>query len=176
MKHSLELFENPIPVLRSPEAADVDRIEDLMEEFTSRDFSSLKGDLVYNPAFRETSVVAELEGKIVGFVSAYRLPFDPETLFIWHVDVAESARDTGLSSLMLGHLMRQLSCVEVRRVQTAIPQCDERAWALFRRFARWQRSRMEIQPFITQALTPFARHEVDHLVTIRLKDAVRSAA
>jgi len=171
MKHSLDLFEQPVPVLRAPEADDAGRIADLADGFASGEAYAPQGDLMSNAAFRDTSVVAELEGELVGGVTAYRLPYDPQTLFIWHADVAETARDQGLSSLMMGYLMRQEACVGVTRVQTAIAPMDERAWTLFRHFARWQRSHMEIQMFITQALTPFAQHETDHLVTILLQDA-----
>lgn len=167
MKHSLDLFEHAVPVLRTPEAEDTCRITDLADGFASGEAYAPQGDFMNNAAFRDTSVVAELEGEVVGFVTAYRLPYDPQTLFVWHADVAEAARDRGLASRMLGHLMRQEACVGITRVQTTITSMDERAWTLFRRFARWQCSHMEIQPFITRAL--FTRHEADHLVTVLLQ-------
>lgn len=171
MKHALELFERPIPILRTPEAGDSPRIAALARRSACRGAASLQPELLNDPTFRETSVVAELDGELVGFVSAYRLPYDPGTLFIWHVEEAEAARNSGVSALMLGHLMRSDICADVTRVQTAIKPVDEPSWALFRRFARWQRAPMDIQPSYTQALTPFARHETDLLVTIRLRDA-----
>lgn len=168
MKHSLELFEQPIPALRQPEPEDSARIDALAGGFTSHGMSSLQGSLMSHDGFRETSVLAEQDGALIGFVSAYRLPNDPQTLFVWRVDVSETARDTGLASLMMGHLMRVQACDGVTRVQTAIKPSDESAWTLFRRFARWQRSRMDIQPFITQALTPFNQHDTEMMVTIRV--------
>lgn len=169
MTHSLDLFEQPVPLLRAPKSEDASRITDLTEDLASGEAYATQGELMNNSAFRDTSVVAELDGEIVGFVSAYRLPYDPQTLFVWHADVAEAAQDRGFTSLMLGHLIRQEACVGVTRVQTMITSMDERAWTLFRQFARWQRSHMKIQSFITQALTLFTRHETDHLVTILLQ-------
>ena len=126
-------------------------------------------DLAQFDNHRRYSIVAELNGEVVGAVMAYVPPFDPETLFILEVVIAEGEEGKGLGSLMLGQLMRDDSCAGLSRVQTAIRSDDEALWALFRRFARWQRSRMEIEPFITQALTPHRRHENNNLVTIRLQ-------
>lgn len=175
MNH-LELFEYPIPALRPPELEDSARIAALPGGFTSHGISSLRESLMSHDGFRDTSVLAEQDGVLTGFVSAYRLPNDPQTLFVWHVDVAEEARGAGLASLMMGHLMRFPACEGVTRIQTAIRPTDESAWTLFRRFACWQRSCMEVQPFITQALTSLTRHDAELMVTIRVRDAIRQAA
>ena len=90
--------------------------------------------------------------------------------------VPGAERISGLGSLMIGHLMRQEACAGVTRVQTVLPHDDETGWALFRRFARWQSTRMDIQPFITQALKPFARHEAENLITVHLARTPKMAA
>lgn len=176
MKHPLELFEQPIPTLRAPDRDDEKDIVALVESSSSEAMRKVHGNLIANRFSPETSVVAELDGKLVGWALAYVLPFDPETLFIWKVEVSECAEDTGLSSLMLGHLMRQDACQDVTRVQTSLPSDDEDSWFLFRRFANWQRSRMKIQPFFTQALFPQKRHKNENLVTIELATEVTKAA
>ena len=176
MGHPLELFEQPIPTLRAPEGRDEDGIFALAKRTPSQGMRIVHGSLVANRFSPETSVVAELDGELVGWALAYVLPFDPETLFIWKVEVSEDAADNGLASLMLGHLMRQDACSTVTRVQTSIPSDDENSWALFRRFANWQRSQMEIQPFVTQALFPKHRHKNQNLVTIKLAPELADAA
>ena len=176
MKHSLDLFEQPIPVLRAPVPEDGARIAALAKDFTSGKARDLPETLVGRGAFSETSVLAELDGKLLGWVSAYILPYDPQTLFIWTVEVVKVERNPELSSLMLGYLMRQEPCAGVTRVQTVISCDEDRPWTLFRRFARWQHSRMDIQPYFTQALTPHKRHENDNMVTICLQDSNRRAA
>jgi L-2,4-diaminobutyric acid acetyltransferase len=176
MKHSLDLFELPIPTLRAPLPEDGARIAALAEDFVSRKARNIPETLVGRGAFRETSVLAELAGKLLGWVSAYILPYDPQTLFIWAVEVVKSEQNPGLSSLMLGYLMRQEPRAGLTRVQTVISCDEDRPWALFRQFARWQHSRLDIQPYFTQALTPHKRHENDNLVTICLQDSDRRAA
>lgn len=176
MKHPLELFEQPIPTLRAPDAQDEVGIIALSKGTGSEGMGDVHGSLVANRFSTETSVVAELDGELVGWALAYVLPFDPETLFIWTVEVSEAVEDTGLSSLMLGHLMRQDACLNVTRVQTCIPSDEEDNWALFRRFANWQRSKMNIEPFVTQALFPQTRHKNQNLVTIELAAELAEAA
>lgn len=176
MQHSLELFEQPIPVLRPPLPEDGAAVSSLARTADQEAIGDLLGELAVFDDYKEFSVIAELDGDLVGAILAYLLPYDPETLFIWQVSVSESEADKGLASLMLGQVMRREACIEVTRVQTVITSNDERTWALFRRFARWQRSRMDIQPFFTQALTPYRRHENSNLVTIRLKDRIKLAA
>lgn len=176
MKHPLELFEQPIPTLRAPEGRDEADIAALATGEPSQVLRRVHGSLVANGFAHETSVVAELDGRLVGWALAYVLPFDPETLFIWKVEVSEDAADTGIAALMLGHLMRQDACAKVTRVQSSIPSDDEDAWSLFRRFASWQRSQMRIEPFVTQALFPKDRHRNENLVTIELAAGLAAAA
>ena len=176
MKHSLELFAHPIPVLRAPVPQDGALVASLARTDRQEIVGELMGDLARFDDFRLSSIVAELDGTVVGAVLAYVPPFDRETLFILQVVIAEGEEEKGVGSLMLGHLMRSDTCVDVRRVQTVIRSDDDAVWTLFRRFARWQRSRMEIAPFITQALTPHRRHENDNLVTIRFQADIGQAA
>ncbi len=176
MQHSLELFEQPIPVLRPPLSEDGTAVSSLARTADQEAIGDLLGELAAFDDYKEFSIIAELDGDLVGAMLAYVLPYDPETLFIWLVGVSEGEADKGLASLMLGQVMRRDVSADVTRVQTVITSNDECTWALFRRFARWQRSRMDIQPFITQALTPYRRHESSNLVTIRLADRSELAA
>ncbi len=176
MQHSLELFERPIPVLRPPLPEDGAAVSSPVRTEDQEAIGNLLGELAAFDDYKEFSIIAELDGDLVGAMLAYVLPYDPETLFIWQVGVSEGEADKGLASLMLGQVMRRDVCTDVTRVQTVITSNDERTWAFFRRFARWQRSRMDIQPFITQALTPYRRHESSNLVTIRLTDRNELAA
>ncbi len=176
MQHSLELLEQPIPVLRPPLPEDGTAVSSLAKTEGQEAMGDLLGELAAFDDYKEFSIIAELDGDLVGAMLAYVLPYDPETLFIWQVGVSEREADKGLASLMLGQVMRREVCTDVTRVQTVITSNDECTWALFRRFAQWQRSRMDIQPFITQALTPYRRHENSNLVTIRLKDRIKLAA
>ncbi|CUK15858.1 L-2,4-diaminobutyric acid acetyltransferase [Shimia thalassica] len=176
MKHSLELFEQPIPILRSPRPEDGERVALLAKDDRKQVFGELLGELSDFEQFMNTSIVAEVEGEVVGAVLAYVPPYDPETLNILHVVIHENEENKGLGSLMLGQLMRREVCAGITRVETTISASDEVTWALFRRFAQWQRRRLDIKPFFTQALQPHRRHENDNQVTIQLSDEAENAA
>ncbi|WP_157769922.1 GNAT family N-acetyltransferase [Ruegeria profundi] len=164
----MELFEQPFPVLRTLLPQDSMAVASLAVSVNQKAIGNLLGELAKFEGYNKFSIIAELDGETVGAMLAYIPPYDRQTLFIWQVYVSEGEAEKGLASLMLGQVMRRDVCADVTRVQTVIPSDDKRNWALFRRFARWQRSRMDIQPFITQALEPFRRHENSNLVTIRL--------
>jgi L-2,4-diaminobutyric acid acetyltransferase len=51
--------------------------------------------------FKSTSVVAEINGTVVGFVTAYIPPEHSNTLFVWQVAVDKKAQGKGLAKRML---------------------------------------------------------------------------
>lgn len=175
MKHSLELFEQPIPTLRAPRPEDGERVALLAKDHREQVFGELLGELSDFERFMNASIVAEVDGEVVGAVLAYIPPYASDTLNILQVVIRENEENKGLGSLMLGQVMRREVCAEITRVETTINSRDETSWALFRRFARWQHSRMEITPFFTQALQPHHRHENDNQITIRLEGEAKNA-
>ena len=86
--------------------------------------------------FANTSIVAERNGEMVGFISGYRLPDRPDTLFVWQVAVAEQARGMGLASRMLVALMARSDLQEVSYLETTITEDNAASWALFQAVAK----------------------------------------
>ncbi|SDC53299.1 diaminobutyrate acetyltransferase [Ruegeria marina] len=176
MRHALEFFRKSTPTLRQPVAEDGARIWELVRACKPLDENSMYCNLIQCDHFRDTCVVAELDGEIVGWVSAYVLPYDPETLFVWQVAVSEKARGTGLGSLMLNGLLHREACASVKRVQTTITADNEASWALFRKFAKTMLTQLDVQPYFTQALHFRDRQSTEHMVTIDLEERARKAA
>ncbi|WP_306047219.1 diaminobutyrate acetyltransferase [Nioella sp. MMSF_3534] len=176
MRHALEFFRKNTPTLREPAAEDGAEIWDLVRACKPLDENSMYCNLIQCDHFRDTCVVAELDGKVVGWVSAYVLPYDPETLFVWQVAVSETARGTGLGSLMLSSLLERPACADVHRLQTTITADNEPSWALFRKFAGHRDSKLDVQAHYTQALHFRDRHSTEHMVTIDLQERLRNAA
>ncbi|MGR3761753.1 diaminobutyrate acetyltransferase [Roseobacteraceae bacterium NS-SX3] len=176
MRHALELFKKPFPVLRKPSAEDGAGVWELVRNCAPLDQNSMYCNMIQCDHFRDTCVVAELDGEIAGWVSGYVMPNDPETFFVWQVAVSEAARGTGLASLMLRELIQRDACAGVKRLQTTITGGNEASWLLFRRFARSQRSKLDIQPYYTQALHFRGQHETENLVSITLQEEARRAA
>lgn len=176
MEHTRKFTALPLPSLRRPEARDGAAIWELVRNCKPLDENSMYCNLLQCDHFADTCVLGELDGKAVGWVSAYVMPNDPETLFVWQVAVAPAARGMGLGALMLTHVLGRKVCTGVRRLQTTITSENEASWALFRKFGRLQGSKLEVQPYYTQALHFNERHKTENLVTIRLKEDMARAA
>ena len=84
----------------------------------------------------QTSVVAYADDILVGAITGYVLPEQPDTLFVWQVAVAESARGQGLARQMLAHLLEH--CITPRRLrwlETTISPSNAASHQLFTNFA-----------------------------------------
>ena len=176
MRHALEIFRKTTPTLRKPVAEDGAAIWELVRACKPLDENSMYCNLIQCDHFRDTCVVAELDGHVVGWVSAYVLPDDPETLFVWQVAVSEAARGIGLGTLMLSDLLQRPACSGVKRLQTTITADNEASWALFRKFAVSRESHLDAEAYFTKALHFRDRQSTEHMVTIDLREQMRDAA
>ena len=86
--------------------------------------------------FADTSVKVEMNGEIVGFISGYIPPNEPEVLFIWQVAVSEKARGMGVGRRMLTHLMDRPACKNVRYMHTTVTPDNKASLAMFASYAR----------------------------------------
>lgn len=176
MKHAIDMFRARIPALRKPDAEDGAAIWKLVQACKPLDENSMYCNLVQCDHFRDTCVVAEFGGKIVGWVSGYILPHDPETLFVWQVAVHSDARGLGLGTSMLASLMERDVCKGVNRLQTTITADNEASWSLFRRFARRRGGALSSQAHFTRDTHFRGLHATEHMVTIKFRDRMNAAA
>lgn len=176
MQHPRDTVRPSLPSLRRPRAEDGAAIWKLVRSCRPLDENSMYCNLIQCDHFADTCVLAEVHGDVVGWVSAYVMPNDPETLFFWQVAVGEQMRGLGLGALMLQSILGRDACNGVRRVQTTITSENEASWALFRKFGRLQGTSLDVQPYYTQALHFQNRHKTENLVTIPLADHMARAA
>lgn len=168
MQHPIDPMRIDLPSVRKPVAEDGAKVWELVQACKPLDENSMYCNLLQSDHFADTCCLAELSQEMVGWVSAYVLPNDPDTLFVWQIAVAENARGRGLGSMMLQSILRRPQCKDVNRLQTTITADNYASWSLFRRFASFQDSQMDIQPYYTQALHFQERHKTENLVTIPL--------
>ncbi|MGV0636099.1 diaminobutyrate acetyltransferase [Mycolicibacillus trivialis] len=125
--------------LRPPQGADALGMRDLAEATGVLDVNSTYAYLLMATDFAATSIVADRDGEVCGFITGYHPPDRPEVLFVWQVAVADSAQGTGLASAMLDALVHR-----VRRdrhghpitVETTVTPSNEASRAFFGAFAR----------------------------------------
>lgn len=133
-----DLFEDKLE-LRHPRATDGFHLNQLVAASPPLDTNSVYCNLLQCQHFADTSVAALIDGRIVGFISGYLVPNDPETLFIWQVVVDAKFRGHGLAKRMLNWLVAQSTTENARHLITTITPDNQASWKLFEGLARdWQ--------------------------------------
>lgn len=133
---SLTPSDRPAIQLRPPRAADGAALFDLIAACPPLDPNSRYCNLLHCTHFAGTSVAAEREGRLVGFISGYLPPARPDTLFIWQVAAHSEARGAGLGKRMLKHLLARPACAGVRYLDTTVTADNHASEAMFRSLAR----------------------------------------
>lgn len=106
--------------LRVPTKQDGQAIHQLIKQCPPLDLNSVYTYLLLCEHFQQTCVVAEIDGQLCGFVSAYLHPQHPDVLFVWQVAVHERARGMGLGKQMLTSLLNRPSTRQVRFLETTV--------------------------------------------------------
>ncbi len=123
-------------VLRSPQPTDGQALHQLVQGDSGLDQNSLMCNLLQCSHFADTSVAAFDGDQLVGFVSAYKHPNRPRSLFVWQLVVAEHLRGLGLGKRMLRWLLEQPACEHIYELSAAITPTNAATWKLFDSFAR----------------------------------------
>lgn len=176
MSHPQDLAKASMPNLRMPSSEDGAAIWELVRACKPLDENSMYCNVIQCDHFAQTCVLAEIDDKTVGWVSAYVMPNDPQTLFVWQVAVSEEARGLGLGTLMLQAILNRDVCSGVRRLQTTITADNDASWALFRKFGKVNDSKLGVQAHYTHERHFQERHKTEHLVTVPLAEAFANAA
>ncbi|WP_258881705.1 diaminobutyrate acetyltransferase [Paenibacillus sp. sptzw28] len=103
-----------------PSPSDGERVWRLIKETGSLDLNSVYSYIMLCDIFRDTCVIAAQAGEAVGFISAYRRPDRPQTLFVWQVAVAGSMQGQGLGKRMLRELLARRENADIRFVEATI--------------------------------------------------------
>ncbi len=169
--------EAPGLSIRTPNPEDGPAISELIRACRPLDENSMYCNLLQCCDFADTCVVAELDGRIAGWISGYVKPADPQTIFVWQVAVREDARGRGLGRRMLAELLDRDVCRSITRLQTTITSGNAASWALFTRFADRGGADIGSQPHFRRHVHFAGAHATEHMVTIELAAAgARKAA
>lgn len=122
--------------LRRPTAADGPAISRLIATCTPLDPNSAYCNLLQCTHFADFCIVAECNGQIVGWVSGYRPPTEPDSFFIWQVAVAKAARGRRLAQRMINALLNRTSIEDTTHLITTVTDDNSPSWALFNGLAR----------------------------------------
>lgn len=121
--------------IEPPQSTDGMALNSLVQACPPLDGNSVYCNLLQCTHFQDTCICAKSGGELLGFVSAYLLPSDPNTLFIWQVAVGEPARGQGLAQRMILALLERPACRHVRQLETTITPSNKASQALFTKVA-----------------------------------------
>lgn len=135
------------------------------------EFVRAAGALELNPSyayilicqhFGNTCLVAEKDGRMVGFVLAYVPPRQPDTVFVWQIGVSREVRGRGVGHKLLRQLLALDGCRNVTFLEASITPSNKPSQNLFRAFARKNGVPCRKLPFFPAEFFP-EEHEPEHL-------------
>lgn len=116
---------------RAPTVADGTRLWEIASDSQVLDVNSSYSYVLWCHDFAETSIVAEVDGRAIGFVTGYRRQTDPSTLMVWQVAVDDEHRGHGIAAGMLHKLFDRLNGRGVVAMHTTISPDNVASQRLF---------------------------------------------
>ncbi|MCC5859364.1 MAG: diaminobutyrate acetyltransferase [Ectothiorhodospiraceae bacterium] len=124
--------------------------------------------------FGDTCVVAEHADRITGFVTGYRPPRRPDSIFLWQVGVDASMRGQGLGKRLLAAFLQSPGAQGATMLETTISPSNEASKALFGAIARELGTEMRVTEGFTESHFPEGGHEAEELYLIGPYTAARA--
>ena len=153
-------------ILRRPQLEQGKAVHELVQRCPPLDLNSSYSYFLLCSHFADTCVVAEQEGVAVGFISAYRLPQAPQTLFVWQVAVDARARGRQLAGRMLEELLLRPACAGLQFIETTVSPSNHASRRVFERFAATHGAAWHEEAFLTPAHFGAESHEEEVLFRI----------
>lgn len=153
-------------VIERPQLADGKAVYELIQRSPPLDLNSSYCYFLLCDHHAATCVVARYGKGLVGFLSAYRLPHHPETLFVWQVAVDDALRGHGIASRMLQQLLMRPACASVRYLETTISPTNHTSRRLFQRFAERRHAPWHEETYLGREHFGNAAHEEEMLIRI----------
>lgn len=90
--------------IRTLTTEDGKNIYNLVKQSSVLDNNSEYAYLLMGAHFHDTCAVAESDNTIVGFVSSYIIPNQPDTLFVWQVATSPNHQKQGIAKKLLAYI------------------------------------------------------------------------
>lgn len=152
--------------IRRPTADDGAAVWRLIGRCPPLDSNSLYCNLLQCTDFADTSLLAERDGQLLAWVSAYRPPRAPDTLFVWQVAVDSAARGAGLGRRLVVRALTPASGGPVRFLKTTVTPANKASLAMFRRVAEDLGAPFDSHPHFDRIRHFGDTHDTELLLTI----------
>jgi L-2,4-diaminobutyric acid acetyltransferase len=125
----------PERVIDRPSTQDAAAIWRIARDSGKLDLNSSYAYVLWCHDFADTSAVARVGDRVVGFVIGYRRQAAPDTVVVWQIAVDAGQRGQGTAAALLDALVRETGAT---RIETTVTPDNDASNALFRSFAdRW---------------------------------------
>jgi L-2,4-diaminobutyric acid acetyltransferase len=138
----------------------------LVKDSPPLDVNSTYCNLLQCTHFAGTCVIAERNGQVVGWLSAYVPPDAEDMLFIWQIAVHPNTRGAGLAGKLLDALLERPQAARATILGTTITDANTASWALFSSFARRRNLRLQRRELFLGDAHFGGMHDTEHLVTL----------
>ena len=155
-----------VPRIRTTRMEDGARIWRLVRDSGVLDVNSAYMYLLLAKDFADTCVVAEDDEQLLGFVTGYRPPARPASVFLWQVGVAEAGRGQGLGKHLLAAFLRTPGARGAKLLETTISPSNEASKALFAAVARDLGVGIRVTEGFREDIFPESGHEAEEFYEI----------
>lgn len=149
-----------------PELKDGLAVTDLIQNSPPLDLNSSYCYMLCCSLWAETSVCAWDGDKLIGFVSAFIRPDQPEALFIWQVAVDESARGKQLAKRMILEILKRPASQPTKVLHTTISPDNTASWRMFAGLTRALECESRTFDFLDKEQHFQGLHESEELLEI----------
>ncbi|NHN33241.1 diaminobutyrate acetyltransferase [Paenibacillus agricola] len=122
-------------VFRKPTPMDGADMYQLVKESGVLDTNSEYCYLMLCKYFSDTCVIAESNGQMVGFVSAFQPPAEKDCMFIWQIAVSTKYQGSGIGTYLIQAALSQQD-MGVRYIEATISLGNAASIALFDKIAK----------------------------------------
>lgn len=162
-------------IFRNPTVSDGAGMWTLVKETGALDPNSAYMYLLLAKDFSDTCIVAEKDGKIIGFVSGYRPPARPDSVFLWQVGVHPSMHGQGLGKRLVAAFLNSRGAKDATLLEATIAPSNRASQSLFKAIARDIDADLRITEGFTEDHFPGTGHEAEELYLIGPLDPVRTS-
>lgn len=120
-------------VIRHPKIEDGSAMWRVARDSQRLDLNTPYAYILWARDFAATSLVAEVDGAVAGFVSGYLRPDAPDVVMVWQIAVDSSCRGRGLAGKLLDELADRTGAMAL---QTTITADNPPSIQLFSSFAQ----------------------------------------
>ncbi|OIO69985.1 MAG: diaminobutyrate acetyltransferase [Zetaproteobacteria bacterium CG_4_9_14_3_um_filter_49_83] len=160
------LKQDPSLAIRKPTVEDGPSIYDLVKSSKPLDVNSRYLYLLQCSHFAKTCAVAESDGSVQAFISAYVLPDQPETLFVWQLAVDKLLRGQGIAGKLISHLLQRPHLAKTRFIEATVNPSNNASRNLFKSLALKHNCEINESMLFEAKLFDVDAHEAEILLRV----------